>query len=156
MTMHEKSTKGRKGNAPIISPLAGKLFDETGDRLTRSHTQKNGKRLRYYLSRRLVTDRRRNHADVWRLTAREIATGIAGVLHVYLMNPAVLTELNDKVTASEISDLQARLQHIALDFDPDRGAISSPPDAGTKPSARARRSASSQSEKRPRPAAFSR
>ena len=30
------------------SPLAGKLFDETGDRLTPSHTKKkNGQRLRY-------------------------------------------------------------------------------------------------------------
>ena len=36
------------------SPLAGKLFDETGDRLTPSHTKKkNGQRLRYYVSRRL-------------------------------------------------------------------------------------------------------
>ncbi|WP_170763693.1 recombinase family protein [Ruegeria lacuscaerulensis] len=29
------------------SVLAGKLFDETGDRLTPSHSRKNGKRLRY-------------------------------------------------------------------------------------------------------------
>ena len=111
-----------KGNASARSPLAGKLFDETGDRLTPSHTQKNGKRLRYYISRRLVTDRRRNHADAWRLPAREIETGIAGVLRRYLMKAAVITELIDTVTASEISGLQARLQQIALDCDPDRGA----------------------------------
>ena len=37
------------------SPLAGKLFDETGDRLTPSHTKKKtGQRLRYYVSRRLI------------------------------------------------------------------------------------------------------
>lgn len=111
-----------KSNASVISPLAGKLFDETGDRLTPSHTQKNGKRLRYYISRRLVTDRRRNHADAWRLPAREIETGIAAVLRRYLMKPAVLTELINEVKASEICGLQARLQHIALDCDPDRGA----------------------------------
>ena len=46
-----RTTKGRA--AP--SPLAGKLFDETGDRLTPSHTKKkNGQRLRYYVSRRLI------------------------------------------------------------------------------------------------------
>lgn len=111
-----------KSNASVISPLAGKLFDETGDRLTPSHTQKNGKRLRYYISRRLVTDRRRNHADAWRLPAREIETGIAAVLRRYLMKPAVVTELINEVKASEICGLQARLQHIALDCDPDRGA----------------------------------
>jgi DNA invertase Pin-like site-specific DNA recombinase len=37
------------------SPLAGKLFDETGDRLTPSHASKGGKRYRYYVSLRLVT-----------------------------------------------------------------------------------------------------
>lgn len=43
------------------SLLAGKLFDETGDRLTPSHSRKNGKRLRYYISCRLVKDRSRKH-----------------------------------------------------------------------------------------------
>ena len=39
-----RTTKGRAAR----SPLAGKLFDETGDRLTPSHTKKkNGQRLRY-------------------------------------------------------------------------------------------------------------
>ncbi len=32
------------------SPLAGKLFDETSDRMTPSHSKKNGKRLRYYMA----------------------------------------------------------------------------------------------------------
>ena len=46
-----RTTKGRAA----LSPLAGKLFDETGDRLTPSHTKKkNGQRLRYYVSRRLI------------------------------------------------------------------------------------------------------
>ena len=46
-----RTTKGRAAR----SPLAGKLFDETGDRLTPSHTKKkNGQRLRYYVSRRLI------------------------------------------------------------------------------------------------------
>ena len=42
-----RTTKGRAAR----SPLASKLFDETGDRLTPSHTKKkNGQRLRYYVS----------------------------------------------------------------------------------------------------------
>jgi hypothetical protein len=59
-------TRGRS-NAAERSPLAGKLFDEIGDRLTPSHSRKNGKRLRYYISRRLVTDRRQKYPDAWRL-----------------------------------------------------------------------------------------
>ena len=44
-------SRGTKQRA-ARSPLAGKLYDETGDRLTPSHSRKNGKRLRYYISRR--------------------------------------------------------------------------------------------------------
>ena len=48
---------GEDKRTPIrhASPLAGKLFDETGDRLTPSHANARGKRLRYYVSRRLIT-----------------------------------------------------------------------------------------------------
>lgn len=38
----------------VPSPLIGKLFDETGDRLTPSHATKKGKRYRYYVSNRLI------------------------------------------------------------------------------------------------------
>ncbi len=111
-----------KANATTGSPLAGKLHDETGDRLTPSHTQKNGRRLRYYISRRLVTERRKDHPDAWRLPAREIEAGIATILRDYLMKPAVLTGIAENVAASEIADLEARLQIIATDCDPDRSA----------------------------------
>ena len=111
-----------KGNAASGSPLAGKLYDETGDRLTPSHTQKNGRRLRYYISRRLVTDRRNDHPDAWRLPAREVEAGIAGQLRVHLMKPEILTELVEDISASEIPDLQAKLHGIATDCEPDRGA----------------------------------
>ena len=50
------------------SPLAGKLFDETGDRLSPSHASKGGKRYRYYVSRRLVTGDA-DAGDGWRLPA---------------------------------------------------------------------------------------
>ncbi|WP_424944147.1 hypothetical protein [Aliiroseovarius crassostreae] len=59
------------------SPLEGKLFDETGDRLTPSHSRKNGKRLRYYISRRLIKDRSRKHSDAWRLPAEQVESLLA-------------------------------------------------------------------------------
>ncbi len=64
-------SRGRKQQA-MRSPLAGKIFDDTGDRLTPSHSQKNGTRLRYYISRRLVTDRSKKHPDAWRLPAEQL------------------------------------------------------------------------------------
>jgi site-specific DNA recombinase len=64
-------TRGTKQRA-MRSPLAGRLFDETGDRLTPSHSRKNGKRLRYYISRRLVVDRTHKHPDAWMLPADQL------------------------------------------------------------------------------------
>ena len=61
-----RTTKGRA--AP--SPLASKLFDETRDRLTPSHTKKkNGQRLRYYVSRRLIQHSGQKDLSGWRLPA---------------------------------------------------------------------------------------
>lgn len=114
-------TRGRS-NAAERSPLVGKLFDETGDRLTPSHSRKNGKRLRYYISRRLVTDRRKKHLAAWRLPARDLETGIARVLRDHLHKPTVVTDLVRDITASEVPDLQAKLRQVASDCDPDGSA----------------------------------
>ncbi|MBL6426789.1 MAG: recombinase family protein [Maritimibacter sp.] len=43
--------------SPSPAWLTGKLRDETGDRLTPTHTTKAGRRLRYYVSNRLVSGR---------------------------------------------------------------------------------------------------
>jgi site-specific DNA recombinase len=106
-------------NAVERSPLVGKLFDETGDRLTPSHSQKNGKRLRYYISRRLVTDRRQKHPDAWRLPARDLETGIVRILRDHQLKPTVLADLIRNLSAAEIPGLQEKLLHLANDCDPE-------------------------------------
>jgi DNA invertase Pin-like site-specific DNA recombinase len=75
------------------SPLAGKLFDETGDRLTPSHSSKNGKRLRYYISHRLVIGKSKAHPDAWRLPAPQLERSIARVVSSHLADPAFLPKL---------------------------------------------------------------
>ena len=52
--------------------LTGKLFDETGDRLSPTSANRNGKRHRYYVSRRLLEDRRPLE---WRLAPPCAAAG---------------------------------------------------------------------------------
>ena len=84
------------------SPLVGKLFDETGDRLTPSHSRKNGKRLRYYISRRLVTDRVQSHPDAWRLPAGEIESLLANITQAHLARPDAASSLMQQATATEI------------------------------------------------------
>ena len=62
--------RGKDARATQASLLIGKAFDETGDRLSPSHSQKNGKRLRYYISHRL--GKRGGEAGItgWRLPAQ--------------------------------------------------------------------------------------
>lgn len=66
-------TDGDRGS----SPLRGKLFDDSGARLTPSHTVKSGRRYRYYVSR-LESSRTGSISSgdtprlAWRLPAREI------------------------------------------------------------------------------------
>ncbi|WP_170610886.1 recombinase family protein [Ruegeria arenilitoris] len=70
----------RQLGARPTAPLTGKLRDETGDRLTPTHTRRHGRQIRYYVSNRLIsggTDPRG-----WRLPApaleRAVANTIAG------------------------------------------------------------------------------
>lgn len=85
------------------SPLAGKLFDETGDRLTPSHSRKNGRRLRYYISHRLVKDRSRTHPDAWRLPAEQLESLIADLIRQKLSQSDIVTALIRGISASEIA-----------------------------------------------------
>lgn len=55
------------------SPLIGKLFDETGDGLTPSHTVKRGRRYRYYISQRLKVEK---DASGWRLPAAALEQSV--------------------------------------------------------------------------------
>jgi len=80
----DKSAKPRcKPAAAHPSPLAGKLFDETGDRLTPSHASKGGKRYRYYVSRRLVTGDG-DAGNGWRLPAARVERDLANAVKAHL------------------------------------------------------------------------
>lgn len=54
-SLRQKRTSGNSSFAEM-SPLAGKVTDETGDRLTPSHAVKSGRRYRYYVSSRRISD----------------------------------------------------------------------------------------------------
>ena len=69
-----RSMTTKAGNRSL---LAGKLKDETGDKLVPSHANKKGRRYRYYVSFRLIrsnnlTNQGASVMDGWRLPAPEI------------------------------------------------------------------------------------
>ncbi len=92
------------------SPLAGKLFDETGDRLTPSHSRKNGKRLRYYISRRLVKDRSRKHPDAWRLPADQVESLLAELIGQHLTRPGAAVAMTEDLAVADLTNVSKRLQ----------------------------------------------
>ena len=94
--------RGRSKKA-TTSPLAGKLFDETGDRLTPSHSRKNGKRSRYYISHRLVKDRSKAHPDAWRLPAEQLEALLTDLVRHHLTRPDAASSMTVNMTAAEIS-----------------------------------------------------
>jgi site-specific DNA recombinase len=59
-------------NASEPSPLSGLIFDEDGCLYTPSHAVKNGKRYRYYVSRRIIHGRSPAAGQPSRIPAREL------------------------------------------------------------------------------------
>ncbi|MEO1773994.1 MAG: recombinase family protein [Pseudomonadota bacterium] len=103
----------------MTSPLTGKLVDETGDRLTPSHTGRRGKRLRYYVSARLLSGGAAQDPGGWRLPApaleRAVAGEISGHLEKLAARQAILA-VPDAVRADRIAGRTAELaQSLRVD-----------------------------------------
>jgi site-specific DNA recombinase len=101
----------KAGGQPRLSPLAGRLFDENGQPLTGSHAVKKGRRHRYYVSRRLLTEGANDTADYgWRLPAGEIERTVATAAAAILENKSVLvTAINEQgIESNQIVPIVAR------------------------------------------------
>ncbi|MDB5660456.1 MAG: recombinase family protein [Cypionkella sp.] len=93
------------------SPLVGKIRDETGDRLTPSHTARHGRRLRYYVSNRLLTGKTtvglaEPNGRGWRLPAQAFEQAVAKVIADHLGTAAAgqyVLYAPDAATASRIA-----------------------------------------------------
>jgi site-specific DNA recombinase len=95
-----KSGKAAGTPSGDASLLTGLLFDDTGDRLTPSHANKQGRRYRYYVSRRLIEERSDDPTG-WRLPALEIETAVISALAAWLRNPReMLTVIGDQNIAA--------------------------------------------------------
>ena len=78
--------RGTTQNQGSTAPLLGKFRDETGERLTPTHTKKNSRRIRYYVSNGLVSGKPR--PDAWRLPAKQFESAVAGAIATHLMRHA--------------------------------------------------------------------
>lgn len=105
-------SRNKQNKAVESSSLTGKLRDETGDRLTPSHANKQGRRYRYYVSHRLIKRSGEKQTDGWRLPAKALEDQIA---------KAVLDHLKQNVSGglligpdfNQITKLQTAVAAIA-------------------------------------------
>ncbi len=82
--------EGRKTEAPR-SPLAGKLFDESGEPLYVQGAAKGQRRYRYYVSRRLVRGESEDTEQGWRISATEIEQTVSVAAQAMLCDRAAIT-----------------------------------------------------------------
>ncbi|HSF96440.1 MAG TPA: recombinase family protein [Thermohalobaculum sp.] len=96
-----------------LSPLAGKLRDETGERLTPTHTCRRGKRHRYYVSNRLVLGTSStSDPTAWRLPAPALEQAIARIIAGHLEATANRHALLDDPAASSASAVAAKAKAL--------------------------------------------
>ena len=77
-----QTVRGKGRHAADRSPLTGRLFDETGDRLTPSYTKKGERRIRYFVSNRLIdrSGTRTPDSSGWRLPAVQLEEVLASAI----------------------------------------------------------------------------
>jgi site-specific DNA recombinase len=72
---HAQRTAGNCQNSDAL--LAGKLFDDRGNRMSSSHAAKGGRRWRYYVSQAILQGRKHEAGSVARAPALEIERQVA-------------------------------------------------------------------------------
>jgi site-specific DNA recombinase len=75
---HAQRTAGGRQNSDAL--LAGKLFDDRGNRMSPSHAAKGGRRWRYYVSQAVLQGRKHEAESVVRVPALEIEARVEEVV----------------------------------------------------------------------------
>lgn len=106
--------RNRNGKQPSVSKLVGKIFDQTGDRLTPSHTKtSNGRRLRYYVSHRLIRGSAPRDPSGWRLPAPELEGKIEGLIEQHMRQPEFRAGILLDASTEETVALDVKMDALA-------------------------------------------
>lgn len=104
-------------NIAKFALLAGKLYDDTGDYFTPSHTKKNGVRLSYYVSNRVISKKQGDKTTKdrgWRLPAKMLESQIAQAIMRHLIERLPIDLLLTK-SVTEIAQVHHRLQTLSAE-----------------------------------------
>ena len=126
---HAQRRAGNRQNSDAL--LAGKLFDDRGNRMSSSHAAKDGQRWRYYVSQAVLQGRKHEAGSVARAPALEIERRVTEAVRAASPPPA--RSRHDRARGPELSvlplaDACDRRRHLgAAGRDP--GAVSRARDA---------------------------
>ncbi|GIT89441.1 recombinase family protein [Roseobacter sp. OBYS 0001] len=110
--------RNRNGARASASPLAGRIFDQTRDRLTPSHSKTaKGRKLRYYVSHRLVRGTALRDPSGWRLPAPELEDKVADLVQRHLNQPEVRAGILVDAIADETAEIVTRLAELTATTD---------------------------------------
>lgn len=106
-------------NACHPSPLAGRIVDEIGERLTPSHAASSGGRRRYYVSKNLIEKNDEQASSGWRLPAVHVEQTVVSIVMDHLGTAGAATRATEgRSIVKVISDLDRRLKVLATTFSP--------------------------------------
>jgi hypothetical protein len=103
------------------------VFDQTGDRLTPSHSKTaKGRRLRYYVSHRLVRGTAPRDPSGWRLPAPDLEDLVERLIGQHLMRPETRAQMVPDASVDEIARIGAQLEMICTRNDTETNAEALP------------------------------
>ena len=105
-----RTRRSSGSNAKHPSLLAGLVFDETGDLLSPTHASNHGKRYRFYISHRLMQDKRKD-LSAWRLPAVDIENLVTAGLIQRLSDHIQLIELT-RLHGADATTLEQALSKV--------------------------------------------
>lgn len=116
LTEQSATPRGQANSGRPTSPLAGRIFDISGERLTPVYTQKAGRRYEYYISQSLKAAAivPRQQSSGWRLPARALEDRIDAVVRKHFKT-AILRGLVPNAEPQRISDMILKIDSREFD-----------------------------------------
>ncbi|MCE8519848.1 recombinase family protein [Ruegeria pomeroyi] len=102
---------GDHSGATRVAPLAGKLRDDTGDRLTPTHTRRHKRQIRYYVSNRLISGG--PDPAGWRLPAAALEQAVADTVASHLVALASDHRICAEADLQRGNAVRDRVRHLA-------------------------------------------
>lgn len=101
--------------AKAPSLLAGKLFDDKGNKMSPSHSNKKGKRYRYYVSQALVQGKKHQAGEISKIPAAEIENLVTQELAVFLKNKEVIQAHIAEFDVHKQKEILSKIKKIDLE-----------------------------------------